>query len=124
MNFSKLIKRNVSNSKPLKTSKICPKETTFCNKDHKFSQEKFFIYQEAILISNNDPRITVEDALNKGFAYLEADKETFWWSAFESFRNAEFLDKQGKYKEEIECGIKQSKQKGGKKCYCVFINNK
>lgn len=76
------------------------------------------VYQEAINISNDDPDFTAKDAINKGFAYLAADKRLFSWSAMACFEKAKKLDKLHKYTADIECGIKQATSKKNEKpCY-------
>lgn len=77
-----------------------------------FYQTVTYIYQEAINISLDDPEITVQDAGNKGYAYLMHDN-AFRFNALRCFQKAKELDKNFKWKEEINSGIKavESNQK-------------
>lgn len=108
---------SISNLLQVNESKL----STLCDFSKKNNQAtRTAIYQEAITISNDDPEITAEDAIHKGFAYLTVDKNLFSWSALECFEKAKSLDSKHKYLKEIECGIKQAKSnQNNKSCYPV-----
>jgi len=93
----------------------------YCKRPEKLNAEKIQAYNEAITIRNDDPNITKEDLINKGFAFLTF-KEDFKWNARQCFELAKKSDPHNFYKDIIECGLEQVANNQPDCYHAVIIN--